>query len=284
MIRRHFLPAVTVCALGLLPADRLLASDLLPHEVPADHYSALPAVSGVNGKIDIFGGAYEAGGIAGVGGALSIPLGFRFGTQIDGLVASLDDEGLVSISDHIFWRDPSHGLLGLYGSLGHYEGFGGVNTYRLAVEGELYRGRTTLRGIVGVEGGDADATVIGGLTFDFEVDTRAFDKLDVVFYPTDNLQLFVGHRYIGGIHAAAAGAEYLWRSDEHMGTSTFIEGRVGEDDSQAVWAGLRFYLGGENKNLMRRHREDDPSLWEPDSHLGIVPQLEQTRPNVIPIT
>jgi hypothetical protein len=34
---------------------------------------------------------------------------------------------------------------------------------------------------------------------------------------------------------------------------------VGEDDHSTVWVGLRFYLGGEDKSLIRRHREDDPN-------------------------
>jgi hypothetical protein len=94
----------------------------------------------VNGKIDVFGGAYTEGNIQGLGMAVSVPLGVRCGTQIDGLVASLDDKTFLSISDHLFWRDPSRGLLGVYGSCRHYEGFGGIDEYRGALEAELYWG------------------------------------------------------------------------------------------------------------------------------------------------
>jgi hypothetical protein len=249
-----------------------LSHEMLPAEAPG---SALPAVSAVNGKIDVLGGGYSDGGIAGVGASVSIPLGFRYGTQIDGLVASLDEEAFLSISNHLFWRDPAMGLLGVYGSYGHYDGFGGVTTWRAAFEGESYRGPITLRALAGVEGGDADAVTTATTFFDYDIDTRFFDKVDVVYYPNPDLQLFVGHRYTGGQHALGAGAEYLWRSDGRMATSTFIEGRLGEEDGHAVWAGLRFYFGPEEKSLIRRHREDDPYLWEPETHLGVIQPLLQ---------
>jgi hypothetical protein len=130
--------------------------------------------------------------------------------------------------------------------------------------------------MVGMERGNAGPATIDGVTFNYEINTRIFDKLDVIFYPTPNLQLFAGHRYTGGIHAAAAGAEYLWRSDGDMATSSFVEGRLGENDSRAIWAGVRLYFGSGEKSLMRRHREDDPNLWEPDTHLGIGAKLNQT--------
>ncbi|MGR3291066.1 MAG: hypothetical protein ACU0C9_07700, partial [Paracoccaceae bacterium] len=36
---------------------------------------------------------------------------------------------------------------------------------------------------------------------------------------------------------------------------------IGKDDFVSVWAGLRVYLGAEDKTLIRRHREDDPRNW-----------------------
>jgi hypothetical protein len=139
-------------------------------------------------------------------------------------------------------------------------------------------GPVTLRGLAGVESGDADAETTAAGIFNYEMETRFFDKVDLVYYPMPDLQVFLGHRYVGGGHAAGLGAEYLWQSDGRIATSTFVEGRVGQNDSKAVWAGLRFYFGPEDKSLMRRHREDDPSLWEPDTHLGTTAPLQQVEP------
>jgi hypothetical protein len=276
--RRLLATAATSCLAGFVCGGGAFAADLPP--APDVHVdisgSPLPAVSGLNAKVDAFGGAYNEGGIAGGGIAVSIPLGFRYGTQIDGLAASLDDELLLSISDHLFWRDPSRGLLGLYGSYAHYEGFGGIDEWRIAAEAELYWDHFTLRGIAGIEGGDADRQVTPAGIANYEIDTRFYDKVDAAFYPVPDLQLFVGHRYIGGIHALGLGGEYLWRSDGGTATATFAEGRIGQEGNHAVWAGLRFYFGREEKSLMRRHREDDPALWEPDTHLGTSHPLADT--------
>ncbi len=276
MTSRRFLPAAASCLAVFLQADVLSAADLFHDIAPAEvSGGALPAVSAVNGKLDLLGGGYSEGDIAGVGLSVSIPLDFRYGTQIDGLAAALDDKAFLSISDHLFWRDPSVGLLGLYGSYGHYDGFGGLTTWHGAVEAEMYRGAITLRGLAGVEGGDVDPVTTAVASFNYDIETRFFDKADVVYYPMPDLQLFIGHRYTGGEHALGAGAEYLWGSDGRVGMSSFIEGRFSENDD-AVWAGLRFYFGSENKSLIRRHREDDPYLWEPQTHLGVIQPLIHT--------
>ena len=276
-MNRRSLPALAILSTAfLLTCGRATAGDLMPIDPPFETGSPLPAVSGVNVSMDFFGGASDGGDIAGSNVSLALPLGFRTGTQIDILAARLDEEFFGSISDHLFWRDPSRGLVGLYGSYAHYEGFGGVEAWRLAAEGEIYLGRTTIRALAGVEGGDADRVTTTDFIFDYEIDQRFFDKVDLVFYPSDDLQIFVGHRYTGGEHAIAAGAEYLWRSHgEGMTPSTFIEGRIGEDDDEAIWAGLRLYFGSSDKSLIRRHREDDPIQWEPDTFLGIAAKLRQ---------
>ena len=54
---------------------------------------------------------------------------------------------------------------------------------------------------------------------------------------------------------------------EYLGNSAvtgFIEGRVGENDYKAIWGGIRFYVGQNDKPLISRHREDDPPNWLKD--------------------
>ena len=71
------------------------------------------------------------------------------------------------------------------------------------------------------------------------------------------------------MHLAAAGVEYQLQSNFFGGgTSVFAEGRVGEDDYAAVWAGVRLYLGAGEKSLIRRHREDDPGSFDETARIA----------------
>jgi len=106
----------------------------------------LPAVDGFNGKIAGFGGgADHIKGLYGGNGSLSMPLAQQWGAQIDGGIGSLDGSGWSHGAGHVFWRDPSIGLVGAYGSYTHWNGIGvltipriGVNVSRFAAEGEHY--------------------------------------------------------------------------------------------------------------------------------------------------
>ncbi len=48
--------------------------------------------------------------------------------------------------------------------------------------------------------------------------------------------------------------------DTGLPASLTLEGRLGEDGFSSVTAGFNLYFGGEDKSLIRRHREDDPRL------------------------
>jgi hypothetical protein len=43
--------------------------------------------------------------------------------------------------------------------------------------------------------------------------------------------------------------------------STFVEGVVGTDNNSIAMAGIKIYFGNHDKTLIRRHREDDPSMY-----------------------
>ena len=71
---------------------------------------------------------------------------------------------------------------------------------------------------------------------------------------------------LGGPGAVGVlGAEYQASRNDTYGLSLFGEGRTDGSDFHAVFGGLRVYFG-ENKSLVRRHREDDPT--------GLVPNVE----------
>ena len=77
---------------------------------------SLPAVSDVNGKFAIGGGQALGEGTYFVDASISLPVMHEMGLQVDGLVGTLDGDGVAGAAAHLFWRDPSQGLVGLYAS------------------------------------------------------------------------------------------------------------------------------------------------------------------------
>lgn len=109
----------------------------------------MPAVDGINGKIDGYGGgANGSNGLYGTNGSLSVPLAQQWGLQLDGNVGSDNGIGEYGGGAHLFWRNPSIGLLGAYADYAHWNGtdvidnLTGVNSHisanigHFAAEGE----------------------------------------------------------------------------------------------------------------------------------------------------
>jgi hypothetical protein len=268
---------------GALTVVPLSAADLYTKAPPA--VIALPAVDGINWKFDGFGGSLADHGLYAGRGAVTIPLGSGWGVQIDGAAGSFDDRFFGAVAGHLFTRDPSRGLIGLYASHTYLDNYGGVRVSQVAGEAEAYLGRWTLQGIAGVEAGNSGTQVttvihdpfITTHTATFDIQTRFFDAINIAYYLTDNLKAFAGHRYFGGRHAAAFGGEYGIPLGNRRMVSLFAEGRIGEDDYHGVWGGLRVYFGQKDKSLIRRHREDDPlSDWIPETLHSITNQLQNS--------
>lgn len=263
--------ALVVLGFGLAVGQSTEAADLLPSAAEQSNpkVESLPAVDGPNGSFSVFGGNGESGGLAAAMGSIALPIGYAFGAQTDGIVANLNDSLFYSIGQHLFWRDPSIGLLGLYGAYEHYDAVNGVDAGRVGAEAEIYLDRFTVRGVAGVEFGDQTTTKSGATITTIDIKTNFFDTVDLVYYPTDNLSVYAGHRLTGRNNALALGGEYLFASSGSMAFSSFAEGQVGEDDS-AIYGGIKIRFGGSQKTLIRRDREDDPRNWQPDSALGIA--------------
>ena len=261
-------------------------------------FTQLPAVDGVNGKAEIFGAGSDfynydingfrsltppfatrndwRGGGGGIG-SLSAPLGHDFGVQVDGMIAPWNGNIAAGGGAHLFWRDPSRGLVGVYGSGLYWGGAGGVGLGRAAGEGEAYLGPVTVKALIGAEFGGRSgvaSSAIGVTPFNapyiafdwYDTRTRFFDKISANYYFTDNIALSVGHIYAGGLHAATLGVEYLLPPTYGGGVaaSAFVEGRVGERQANAIIGGLKIYFGNSDKSLIRRHREDDPASFLKD--------------------
>ncbi len=98
-----------------------------------------PAVSAINGKLDGFYGAVNHNYLRGTAGTVSLPVGQRFGLQLDGLFARGFGTDIFGYGGHFFTRNPSKGLFGLaFGGLAESYGHAG---YRLNM---VSRGRWKL--------------------------------------------------------------------------------------------------------------------------------------------
>ena len=206
----------------------------------------LCAVSGFNGKASGSGGWYESEANDGerIQGeaSLSLPLGCLLGLQLDAGFGDLAGDEAGGVAAHLFMRDPNQYLLGAYGS---YSAIDNIDIWRVGAEAHLYLNNISFEALGGFE----DADVTGN---DF------FTASNVAFYPTDNLRLSVGYQHFQEVDAAAAGFE--WQVDGlGLPVSLFANGAVGDNDFATVYGGITFYFGGEEKSLIRRHREDDPA-------------------------
>lgn len=253
-----------------------MAADIPTKAPPLDQWST-QAVDGLNGKADAWGGELAKRSFWGTKGSMSVPLAASYGLQIDGAVGKFDNRTFGAVAGHAFWRDPRVGLVGLYGSYYNWDSIAGqVHLGQIAGEASWYWNRVTIEGIAGVEFGNHVTNVTNGIINDIDIKTRFFDKVNLGYYVTDNINVFIGHRYLGGKNAAALGGEWgvpIPRST--VMASAFVEGRLG--DYTGVWGGLRFYIGQKNKSLMRRHREDDPIEWAPEG-LGTMSNQQTGTP------
>ena len=260
MLSCSFTALVAGGALTFAHADP--ASDSV-HERMA---GSLPAVSGLNGKIAAFGGEVEDESLGGVMGTVTVPIGERFGLQIDGMAGTADGS-FRGVAGHLFWRDPSVGLLGVYGSYASWDysrtdpavilrngviDTTGADVGRIGIEGQLYLDRFSLEGIAGLQSGDLDGT---------------FGKATLAFYATDNLRFDVSFARSKYGTTNSAGVE--WMLGPESAISLFADGTFSSDD-QRIFGGVKFYLAGEQKSLIRRHREDDPENELPFDLFQIV--------------
>ncbi len=213
--------------------------------------SALPAVSGINGKVEIGGGwtdidEFDDDEVFRGAAALSFPVGDSFGIQAD--LSALDAYGDTAVTGalHAFTRDPNSYLFGVYGG---YADVGRSDIWYVGPEAELYLGNVSIEAVGGfmdIDGGGnpgSEFYVIG----------------DLGFYATENLRLTVGASSVAGFESGHAGLEWFL-ADTGIPASFTVDGRLGEDGFSSVTAGFSVYFGGEDKSLIRRHREDDPRI------------------------
>lgn len=227
------------------------AADLLLSPIPvAQDAYPLSAVSAINGKWEVYGGAMSPGGATfRAAGSLSVPVGDRFGLQGD-VMATLSGTGLTyATALHAFTRDPSSYLAGVTAGVVVAPG---ARLGALGLEGELYFDRISLEGWAGV----AAIDYVDPLTADT---TGFFGIAEVAYYPTDDWRIALGGSSILGDNALRLSTEYLFR-DFGTPLSLTADARAHAGGAYSFMIGLKGYLGGndEQKSLIDRHRQDDP--------------------------
>lgn len=278
---------------GVAPAlaeESLQPSRLSPPPLFAATDGAVkPAVDGLNGKVQLYGGAGQANaltisgipglspletspvwkGIGGATGTLTVPISHSIGAQLDLSSGVFGNAPLGAAGGHFFWRDPDKGMIGAYGSGLILGDRAGRAVWTSAGEFEAYLGRITGRAILGVQGATAYS---GGATafqqFGYGVNTAGdsatyfHDIVEATFYPVDDLALTVGHMYSFGRNAVTGEVEYLLPQFRggNIAPSAFLSATYGWNNASNIMAGVRVYFGNHDKSLIRRQREDDPKV------------------------
>ena len=249
----------------------ILAAAVSLGAAPARSQDSLPAVDGLSGKLRLSGATADGDTSAGVEGAIAFPLAHRFGMQLDlgaGRMETSHDGRATyqGAGAHLFWRDPSQGMVGIETSYAHLDAYDGVHTYSAGVEAERYWDRFTLAGVMGVTGG-SDTTVSnseGRFRYDIKTEFVAGPRL--TWYPDDNVALSASGAVAGDDVAAGLGVEFALASQHQYQPSLFARAVVGEGGEVYAMAGINIYFGQRSKSLIRRHREDDPPIANLSSH------------------
>ncbi|HYG46189.1 MAG TPA: hypothetical protein VEA17_24945 [Bordetella sp.] len=238
---------------------------------PAQSQESLPAVDGVGGKLSIGGATADGNTSAGAEGAITLPLGHRYGLQLDlgaGRMETPHDghSGYQATGAHLFWRDPSKGMIGIEAGYAHLDAYGGIDTYSAGVAAERYWDRLTLAGVMGMtDGGHGTVSSAQG-RYSYDVDREFVAGPRLTWYPDDNLALSASGSVAGGDVAAGLGAEFALATESSYQPSLFARAVLSEGGEIYALAGINIYFGQGSKSLIRRHREDDPPIGNLGSH------------------
>jgi len=205
----------------------------------------------VNGKLDFHYGSVNDTYTRGVGGAISLPVGQRYGVQLDGLYARAAESDIYGYGAHFFTRRPSKGLFGLAS--------GGLTStdftdFVVGLEGEYYLDKITLGAFVGYNNYDTHSAtpLMGGRLANEQNFVAA--RLYAAIYPVDDLVIRLGYenRYARNFYTA-----HIEYQTPVSGLALYVDGILGDNNFYTLVGGVRYYFGTK-KSLKARHRQDDP--------------------------
>ena len=207
------------------------------------------AVSELNGKIELTGGNVNGSASETISGSISAPISNNFGAQFDILTGDVGTSQQHGSSAHLFWRDSDKGLVGLVAA--HLE----VSDTEInlgGVEAEYYMNQITFSGAFAEQTGDAS--------------NGYYSKLMLTYYAISNLAISASFSQHDNLDRQELEIEYLI---PNTSISIIANASDGQSDYDHARIGVRYYFGTQ-KELIRRHREDDPR-----SPLGdMIPSIE----------
>lgn len=240
----------------------MLAGSALLSPTAAQEGGPLPAVGGINANISVEGGLYDNDEAFLSLGSVTVPAGHAWGMQFDGAAGAIDGEAIIGGGFHLFNRDPDRYLIGLFASYHDWKDF---QISRIAAETEFYWNEFTVRSLVGFEH-IRYPRQIGPMVLTDRDDGHVFGKLDLAWYPTEDLELFGGFHYESEAPLGAIGLEYRFSTPAFTHPiSFFATGHFGEDEYIRATAGLRIYFGDDGRSLRQIRRELDPPNHTPVS-------------------
>jgi len=142
--------------------------------------------------------------------------------RYNGAWARVGEADFANTGAHLFWRDPSRGLLGLYGGYAHLTDEGGVDVGRAGVEAQYFAGSLTFDAAAGVRFGDNY--------------TEGYVRCRIDYYLTDDFKLSAGYGYEGESFGVA-GAEFQINPGSEVGASFFADARIHDEDTYTALVG-----------------------------------------------
>ena len=222
------------------------ADAVSPYSAPVAPAASEPAVAKSNldvlfAGIFLNGGGYSNFKIGAAGAKVAIPLGHSYGLQVD---AAVGTQSYWGVGGHLFWRDPSEGLIGAFAS---HESLQGVTLDRYGAEAlRLDLRNITLSGEVGAQSGGAPHSPFAGL--------------DVTFYTNPNFSVTAGAEFRESQLVGHAGFELQPNVGHMAGMSVFADAEWGQSNYSKVVAGVTFHFGSAGVTLEDRDRKYDPKF------------------------
>ncbi|WP_417307926.1 hypothetical protein [Devosia sp.] len=232
---------------GVLSVGAAQAADLVIYPEATSDYAAEPAVSGVNGKLELDLGYLtdpESAMFRGAG-SISVPVGDMFGLQGDISVENSAGDWSVGGALHAFTRDPSSYLLGITAGVVRNDN---ATLAAIGPEAEVYLGQLSFEGWGGwasLDYDDATPDLDGGFAIG-----------DLAYYATDDWRVSIGGASILGENSLNLATEYQFAPE--LGLALSGEARWHDTGAVSAMVGLKGYLGTPGKSLIDRHRQDDP--------------------------
>jgi len=245
--------AMAFCMVGITSANAQSLLDPKPlaqQSFSEDSSAGGASVDGYNFEFSVLGGFFDRNVLGEASNAqfttsFSAPLPYfeSLGFQIDAGIGVYDGDFTSAAAGlHIFHRDPSVGLIGLYGDWGYTNP---EHAGRVGIEAAVYNDRWSL-----------DVLVAG--QFGQHVFTEFVDEVDLSYYFTDNFRGSIGHRLTSRGHVGNVSFEHQLTDAGLDGVSIFGEFEAGDDNYTAAWGGLRYATGtgaSHSGSLIERDRQ-----------------------------